>query len=117
MPDDLPGRSLWPALEGRALPVRPLYAERTLYGAEHQAVIDWPDKLILRPTGAAAELFDLSADAAEQNDLAAHQPAEVERRAELLRLTLAAAAAGGAAEAVDLDEETLDALRSLGYVR
>ncbi|MAG69997.1 MAG: hypothetical protein CL471_06860 [Acidobacteria bacterium] len=114
--DDLPGRSLWPALAGGGLIDRPLFAERTLYGAERQAVVSWPYKMTRRSDTDEVQLFDLSADAGERHDLASARPEDVERLHDVLQTALAAASGGTAAE-VDLDDETLEALRSLGYVR
>ena len=114
--DGAPGRSLWSVLDGGELPDRPAYAERTLYGAEHQAIIDWPYKLIRRG-GDETRLFDLSADVGEHHDVAASHPEDANRLRGLLDATLAAASGPGAADEVDMDEETLKALRSLGYVR
>ena len=117
VPDGLPGRSLWPVLEGGLLPDRPLYAERTLYGAEHQVIIGWPYKLIRRADVDQTRLFDLAADFDERRDVAAAHPEEADRLLGLLQATLAAAAGGSTADEVQMDEETLKALRSLGYVR
>ncbi len=117
VPDGLPGRSLWPVLAGGLLPDRPLYAERTLYGAERQAIIGWPFKLIRRADLDQTRLFDLAADFDERRDVAAAHPEEAARLLGLLQATLAAAAGGSTADQVQMDEETLKALRSLGYVR
>ena len=117
VPTGTPGRSLWSVLDGGELPDRPAYAERTLYGAEHQAIIDWPYKLIRRADSDEIRLFDLSADLGERHDLAASHPEDADRLRGLLEATLAAASGPRAADEVDMDEATLKALRSLGYVR
>ena len=63
-------------------------------------------------------LFDLEADFDERHDVAATHPEETNRLRGLLGATLAAAAGrAGAADEVEMDETTLKALRSLGYVR
>ena len=117
VPDDVPGRSLWPVLTGEEpLPDRRLYAERTLYGAEHQAIIDWPYKLIRRPDRDEVHLFDLAVDMGEHHDVASTHPEEARRLGGLLQTRLGALTRERAAE-VELDDETLRALRSLGYVR
>ena len=117
VPSGLPGRSLWPALYGDPLPDRPAYAERTLYGPEHQAIIGWPYKLIHRADVEENRLFDLARDFGELEDVAAAYPEDVARLRALLQATLEAAAGSGTADEVEMDEATLKALRSLGYVR
>jgi choline-sulfatase len=83
-----------------------------LYGPEQRALLRWPHKLI---DGDALEVFDLSTDAAELSPLSADGLRE--RMSDELdaRVDAARALAPGASQA-DLDEETLEHLRDLGYV-
>ena len=115
----LPGRSLWPVLSEAAgsLPRRPAFAERTLYGVEHQAIIDWPYKLIRRAGVHADQLFDLEADWNERHDVTTTRAAEVTRLRDGLSAVMADAADPDAGEDAELDESTLDTLRALGYIR
>ncbi len=75
IPAGLSGRSLRPALEGRHLEARPVYAEtdepyRVGHWAGLRAIIDGQWKYILTPRD---ELYDLSADFGElQNGVAVH---------------------------------------------
>ncbi len=112
-PEGLPGRSLIEA------PVeRTLIAERTLYGAHRESAIAWPYKLIHAPRRPReTELFNLEADPGEtesilrlRRDLAADLLAQLEAYR---------AHARGIAEdePARLDEETLENLRSLGYIQ
>jgi arylsulfatase A-like enzyme len=96
------------------------------HGPEQVAMVDHPWKLIVTETAPPGpprmELFDLRADAAEREDLAARETGRVRRMsAELLAFLRrqqearrALAAAGGAAAP---SSEMLEQLRALGYAR
>ena len=110
------GASLWPVLTGMAdLPPRALFAESTLYGAPRRAIIEWPYKLIVEPTTGVRELFDLSADARERNDLADRHPLIAERLANTMLARMRKTTAGRG-KIVEFDHDTRDGLRALGYV-
>lgn len=118
-PDGVQGRSLLPAMAGRTMPERTIYSEsryaRLHYGwSELAAIRDARFKFIEAPR---PELYDLVADPGELTNLVGAMPEAVARlRQELVPYT-AEAAAGGDDSALDtLDTETLDKLRSLGYV-
>jgi choline-sulfatase len=115
VPSDLDGVSLWPAIaRKRTPPARPLIAGSILHGVEMRAVIDWPWKLVETPGRNRFELYDLADDPGETADRASGQPDVVERlAAELARRF---AASGSNAADVELDPETLETLRALGYV-
>ncbi len=116
-PDDLPGRVLSP--EPR-LDQRVLFAQEDHQGCVLSAVRAGPWKLIRANPGnprglPGVQLFDLSTDPAEKNDLAASEP---DLRDELLRVLgegPAAAPKKAAGEKVKLDSATEEQLRSLGY--
>ena len=127
LPEEVQGRSLVALLEGEpdAVPPPVIYAE-SWYGRLHhgwselRAVVqrdgdaDW--KLIDAPRaeGGARELFSLTRDRAELQDLVALEP---ERAAELARELdrLAGSTAGGLDARVALDTEGAAMLRDLGY--
>ena len=62
-------------------------------------------------------LFDLETDSGERQDVAAAHPDDADRLLRLLEATLSATPRPRAADEVEMDETTLRALRSLGYVR
>jgi arylsulfatase A-like enzyme len=79
-------------------------------------------KLILanedNPRGLPPEaLFDLAADPGEQTNLAGASPAVAELRDELLDLKTAAQSGAAKADAIEMDEERREELRSLGYIK
>ena len=111
-PKALPGRSLFATKTGP-----PLYAEtlapRLDFGwSELRAIRSGRHKLIRAPR---PELFDIAADPAESRDLAASDPQMVARLSAELDDLLAAA--GETNSRRDVDSETADRLRSLGYVQ
>ena len=113
-------------LAGRILSPEPQQDQRVLFAQEdHQgcvlkAVRAGPWKLITANSGnprglPEVQLFDLSTDPAEKNDLSSSEP---DLRDELLRVLEAgpaAAPAPAAKEKVELDSATEEQLRSLGY--
>lgn len=116
--EDSQGISLWPnATKGTKPKPRTLYVQRTLYGSEQAAVIDWPFKLIARADNDDTPLFDLSSDPGETSDA-------TKVHAELHRI-LAQSAVGSlhqlvrtpdAREAAPIDADTHKQLQALGYV-
>ena len=110
-----PGRILHHPLE-----TVPIYGEGILYGEDKRCVLSGPYKLIEKPTyppDARFELYDLTKDPAERENLA--------EQMRLIRDRLAAdldrhARAFGRSEHADpgakMDASTIEALRALGYV-
>jgi len=113
-----PGRSLlaMPAGEDRASR-RPLLAERTLYGPERRAVVRWPYKLTQVPWDAEVALFDLSRDFSETRNLAGERPEIARRMTAAVQAILDGLEGGPEAEEAELDAQTLESLRSLGYIQ
>jgi arylsulfatase A-like enzyme len=72
LPPEAEGRSLAPALRGQALQAQPIYGE-SLYRVPYELKALQQDgyKLIYRADDGQVELYDLSADPAEQRDVAA----------------------------------------------
>ncbi len=117
VPPEVSGESLAPALAGEKLPARPVYAE-TDYPLESfgwsplQSLIDGDWKYIRAP---APELYDLSSDAGELDNLMAAQP-ERAARMEAALAEIEAKLVRREAGEVDLAAAQLARLRSLGYV-
>jgi arylsulfatase A-like enzyme len=117
-PGGLAGMSLWPHLrDGTPLPERTLYAEQNLYGTELKVALRWPHKLLVNVEEGGRWLFDLEANPAEALlpwDREASVAAEL---AAALTERVARDLAERSAELpAELGEETLEKLRSLGYV-
>lgn len=113
------GVTLWPSLSASGeLPERTLYAEQNLYGTELKAAIRWPFKLIVSVESGGRFLFDLEANPEERFvDLPEQQERAQSMLGELSRRVGEDLAAREGDSPVALDEETLEKLRSMGYVR
>lgn len=92
------GRSLKPALLGEPMASQPVFTmamERQSrfrpIRAGHYAIIDGPFKLVLHPAEARAELYDLTKDPRERQDIAATSPAVAARLRAALEQRLAVA--------------------------
>ena len=125
-PADIDGRSLWPRLSDVApLADRKLFAEQKLYGSPESVVIEWPLKVVANRDGWPSRVFDLDADPAEQTDLS--HTAHLEERVLPLARTLlqrlqaseqlALQGSDPASEVASPSDDTLERLRSLGYIR
>lgn len=123
------GRDLWPVVQGGSLAAPgPVFLERPHFGPdrlEHRgsggldhgfltAVLldEW--KLVRQPDGAVT-LYDLAADPAELVDLAAAQPALVERLGGVLRAWMDDHPTGPPGSA-EYSEERAATLTALGYI-
>ena len=116
--DDVDGRSLWSSLRGDETQERDraLLVSSTLYGPERRAVIAWPYKLSWIPASDERRLVDLDADPEERIDLSGERPEIVERL--VATLTRAAPQASSSyGPQPELDDELIDELEALGYVR
>jgi arylsulfatase A-like enzyme/cytochrome c-type biogenesis protein CcmH/NrfG len=115
LPPELEGRSLRPALEGREMSDAPAYAE-TLYPLRELGwapLFAWRTsrhKMIEAPK---PELYDLEKDPGETQNRAAGENARLADMQQKLQAALARPAPAAAAE---LDPETAERLRALGYV-
>ncbi len=118
VPAVVQGRSLVPLILGTATPPFRAFGETPLGGGQRYAAID-SYRLLLWQDGDRAELFDLGRDPLEQVDLAAAEP----ERAAVLRRQLEAwqeevkRTSFGAGAAQPLADQTLEQLKSLGYVQ
>jgi arylsulfatase A-like enzyme/cytochrome c-type biogenesis protein CcmH/NrfG len=114
-PPDIEGRSLRAAIEGHEMSDAPAYAE-TLYPLRELGwapLFAWRTarhKMIEAPR---PELYDLSSDPGETRSSAAGDGARLAQMQQELRAALARPAPSAAAE---LDPETAERLRALGYV-
>ena len=125
---DLDGRSLWENLS-RETPIadRTLIAEGLLYGDPQTAILRWPLKLVVDSELQPLRAVDLDADPLEAVDLLPAGSAESPALAELLRARVKAEALRvqfrdaflpeASPELEEADPETLERLRSLGYLR
>jgi len=115
VPKQVAGSSLWPNLHAGA-PVRrrALFAEGSLYGPYRRALLLWPLKVAVTEMGPTS-LFDLGADPLERHDLAStHAEQAAALAAELDRSLPRQPRAD---KGVQLSPESVEDLRSLGYVK
>ena len=93
------------------------FSENNLYGLPAILVEEGPWRFILRGNG-RAELYDVLNDPGEQNNLADRHPERVASYRQLAEPRLATWLQGTAGEeGVELSQEQIEALRSLGYVQ
>jgi arylsulfatase A-like enzyme len=118
VPDELPGTSLWPLMtQGDAIPGRDILAEGTLYGPPRGVLIRWPWKLIQTGKARHMELFDLEEDPGERRDLAEELPDRARSLRRELQDRVRSAQAGLSVELeAEIDDETREQLKSLGYL-
>ncbi|HSD65474.1 MAG TPA: tetratricopeptide repeat protein, partial [Vicinamibacteria bacterium] len=112
---DVDGRSLRPAIEGQEMGDAPAYAE-TLYPLRE---LGWAPLFAWRTAGhkmieaPRPELYDLESDPGEAQNRAPRESARLAEMKQKLQAELARSAPAAAAE---LDPETAERLRALGYV-
>jgi arylsulfatase A-like enzyme/Flp pilus assembly protein TadD len=115
-PPGLEGASLVPLLSGKSAPTAVSYAE-TLYPkinlgwAELRAIRTNQWKYIRAPR---PELYDLSRDPGEANNVLSEHPSEV-RKLEAKLVAVTGPAGSEKVETTQMDEHTLAQLKSLGY--
>ncbi|HOC42375.1 MAG TPA: sulfatase-like hydrolase/transferase [Thermoanaerobaculales bacterium] len=120
LPAGVQGASLLPMLDGTARPPYVAFSEAP--GLGRQRAVALGGLHLVRPLdGGAAALFDLAADPAEFTDIAAANPDKVavmERQLDAWGKMVAAASLDPELKtAEELDDATLDQLRSLGYIQ
>ena len=117
-PDE--GRSLvgqWPTDGTAGAPAPPRFCGGNLYGLPAVLVEHGPWRFILRANG-AQELYDVTRDPQERNNLAFEHPDVAERYRQVLEPQLAALMHTGAdAAAAKPSLEQLESLKALGYAR
>ena len=113
-PDE--GRSLVPAWAGGTFPELPRFSGGNLYGLPAVLLEDGPWRSILRANG-AQELYDVTLDPQERNNLALQQPDVAGRHRRVLEPQLATLLHTGTKAKREMSPEELEALRALGYLR
>ena len=118
MPEDLPGRSLLPWIEGKTFSPRSLYSETFLpyytYGwAKLQVLRQGDFKYIDAPK---PELYDLSRDPFELTNLHEQQSGRAHDLHRQLEEYLETTDGGEREASLSLDSESIEKLRSLGYL-
>lgn len=116
-PQDTFGRSLWEHLtRGTEPPPRSIVAEGTLSGPERKAIVQWPYKLIVTTPGDEVQLYELDQDPGESFNRASDLETVTGLRDALSRILESTPRSLPAREA-PVSPQTLERLRSLGYVR
>ncbi len=118
VPENLDGMSLWSALtRGRKLPRRDLLVQAPMYSPAPVALVRWPYKLVFETRKKKRVfLFDLSSDPEERNNLVEEFPELTKELVSRLVNGLGSPSEAPSKEEVQLDEESREALRSLGYL-
>ena len=117
MPPGIQGESLAPLMRGEGQPPYLAFGESTDKGGTRYVAMGGYRLIVHTETG-QAELFAFEADPLEQDDLAAADPQRVEallQRLEEWEQSVAGAVLGQ--EEAPMDDETLEQLKSLGYVQ
>jgi arylsulfatase A-like enzyme len=116
-PPGLQGASLLPLIRGEGRPPYTAFGESAFFGGRVYAALGGY-RLLADREGGRAELYHFLEDPLELRDLAAEEPERVEvlrRRLATWREAVARSAAGE--EQAPVEDETLEQLRSLGYVQ
>jgi arylsulfatase A-like enzyme len=118
-PPGLRGGSLAPFLSPRddsqTCEPRPSVAESPAYGPDTKAITFGRYKLVRQVDG-LVQLFDLQQDPGELIDLSQERPEIVAKLGDLLEQELTGVDTSLSDETMDFDEDTLEQLRSLGYL-
>ena len=94
---------------------QPSLAESPAYGPDSRAITFGRFKLIRRYDG-FVQLFDLHADPDEMVDLSAERPELVAELTVLMERELSGIDTSVSDETMEFDDDTLEQLRSLGYI-
>jgi arylsulfatase len=113
------GLSLWPQLRDLAVaaPERQILAQNRMYSSDLAVVIDWPLKLLQDFIYTTTELYDLSVDPLEMNNLGVEGDGPLMRRLRSMRREARALRESSVGGSVELSEEMRQELRSLGYIQ
>jgi arylsulfatase A-like enzyme len=91
-------------------------AEHTLYGRERKTAIAWPWKLHWAKSGEELALFDLAADPAERTNLWPERKTDAQPLFDELSAIAAQGSTALERAGVEIDPETRERLRELGYL-
>lgn len=122
IPDNFDGRSLMPYIKGeKEIAVKSVFCEETYYYEEKKAVIKDNLKLIVEINSGNAELYDLSANPGETEDISSENPDIVEKlKKELFDWIKANSDSNkGSAESeqdIKKRNDQLNQMKALGYV-
>jgi arylsulfatase A-like enzyme len=116
VPEHFEGRSIVPLLSGVDLPPRPLLFETHFRGTSKRAVLVENHKLVVDDTTGTRQLYDLTADPGETQDIASVRPEVVQQLEAVLDAGSQATAGAGDPIEGELDPAIRDALERLGYV-
>ncbi len=115
-PEQSAGRSLWSnLLRGDSLRARTLHAESVLFGSERKVALRWPHKLVLDAENPRHRLFDLEGDPGERVGIGKRRRDVAQELTTTLR-ALESVTPPSPRRSVQLDSETRESLRALGYV-
>jgi arylsulfatase A-like enzyme len=115
-PERSAGRSLWSnLLRGDSLPARTLHAESVLFGPERKVALRWPYKLVRDVKNPRHRLFDLQDDPGERAGIGKRRR-DVARELNTTLRALESVAPPSPRRRAQLNSETRENLRALGYV-
>ncbi|MDD5305814.1 MAG: sulfatase [Deltaproteobacteria bacterium] len=118
IPASLSGRSLAPLIRGGALAPRPLFSEVVRYDSTARAIVEYPWKYIWNFTSKTGELYNLTADPAEKNDLSGFEAQRAaDMRARLLAWAQSARPRWRVGPSTALAPDEIERLKAMGYLR
>jgi arylsulfatase A-like enzyme len=118
VPPQAQGTSLLPKIRGESKPPYLAFGESTFFGRQRYVALDGY-RLIFTSEGETSELYRFTEDPLELTDLAASEPEVVQalrQRIETWQDMVVAAAVDATLES-DVDPETLEQLKGLGYIQ
>lgn len=118
-PAHLEGKTVMPIIEGEDAADRPCYMEYNLFNGQQCAYFDGRYKVVFDIRRNRGFMYDLKEDPGEKNQLGKDHPRyeELMGKLQAKRDELEAAAKGKIFEEGKLDEESAEALKSLGYIK
>ena len=117
LPAGIQGQSLLPMIQGEGQPPYLAFGESSFFGGQRFVAMAGY-QMILSVAGDDVELYNFLEDPLALDDLSAHEPdriAVLRRKLDSWAEMVESATLGQ--EAAPLDEETLEQLKSLGYVQ
>ncbi len=116
VPEDIPGKSLLPLIEGEEFLPRPLYAE--FENPDARAMLEYPWKYIRNYPDKWEKLYNLSLDPRETNNLCPHEKPRCDNmRRRLGDWSKSIKPRWSARMTTDLSPEEIQQLRQMGYLQ